>query len=228
MIPALDAERTVGAVVAGLGEASRAQGVSLPVLVVDDGSRDGTRAAALTAGARVISHPENRGKGAALRTGLAAALATGADAMVTLDADGQHPPEEALRLALHPAPLDALLVAVRDLRAAGAPRANQRSNAFSNAFLSLVTGRRLSDTQCGLRRYPTRGLLALGCRADGFDFEAEALLRAALLGRPALLEVPARVLYPEDRTSHFHAVRDPARIVRRVLTVLATTPRRRP
>jgi len=88
VIPAYDAEATVGAVVSGVRALWPAQDA---VFVVDDGSHDGTAKAARAAGARVISLPTNRGKGAALRTGMAAAQAAGFDAAVSLDADGQHP-----------------------------------------------------------------------------------------------------------------------------------------
>ncbi len=199
-----------------------------PIVVVDDGSTDGTSEAAREAGARVVRHPHNLGKGTALCTGFAALLEAGADAAVCIDADGQHPPEEAVRLARDAAPRDALVLGVRDLARDGAPKKNQFSNGFSNKFLSFALGRTLSDTQCGLRRYPLPETLALGCRATGYGFEAEVILRAARLGWE-IVEVPVRVIYPpeSERVTHFHSVRDPARIVYRVLYTLATAPRQR-
>jgi glycosyltransferase involved in cell wall biosynthesis len=222
LVPAYQAEATVGTVVGGLRDLWTNALVSgrLPaVIVVDDGSSDRTRRVAEAAGALVIRHDTNRGKGAALRSGLERARALGAEAVVTVDADGQHPPEEALRLALHPAPVEALVLGIRDLARDGAPRANRISNGISNFFLSAFTARRLRDTQCGLRRYPVAGTLGLGLVDDGYAFEAEALLRATRAGW-ALVEVPVRVVYPPDRPTHFHSVRDPAKIVRRVLTTL--------
>ena len=117
---------------------------------------------------------------------------------------------------------------VRDLVSAGAPRANIFSNRFSNRFLSFALGRTLSDTQCGLRRYPLPETLELGGRAEGYGYEAELILRAVRLGWE-VVEVPVRVIYPpeSERVSHFHSVKDPARIVYRVLHTLATAPRRR-
>jgi glycosyltransferase involved in cell wall biosynthesis len=198
------------------------------VIVVDDGSADETSEVARQAGAMVVRHARNAGKGAALQSGLRRALAVGADAAVTLDADGQHPPDEALRLAELLAPVDALVLGVRDLVEAGAPRANQFSNGFSNVFISLFSGTRLSDTQCGLRRYPVRETLELDVRASGYGFEAEVILRAARANWE-IRQVPVRVLYPpeDERVSHFHVVRDPARIVARVLHTFATAPRAR-
>ena len=228
MVPAYQAEKSVGAVVRGLFEAF-AGGAERPlVLVVDDGSSDGTSAAAREAGARVVRHAQNQGKGAALRTGFGALLEAGSNVAVCVDADGQHPPEEAARLARHPAKASALLLGVRDLVKAGAPPANIFSNRFSNRFLSFALGRTLSDTQCGLRRYPLPETLSLGGRADGYGYEAELILRAARLGWE-IVEVPVRVIYPpeDERVTHFHSVRDPARIVYRVLYTLATAPRQR-
>lgn len=221
VVPAYFARRTVGDVVSELVREWPETAGPPQVIVVDDGSRDGTADAARSAGAYVVRHPRNRGKGAALRTGFERALGLGAELAVSVDADGQHPAAEAVRLATHRAPSDALVLGVRDLIAAGAPVANQRSNAISNFFLSRFTGLALADTQCGLRRYPLARTLALGSRSDGYAFEAEVVLRAARAGW-LIVQEPVRVLYPADRSTHFHSVRDPARIVLRVVATLLT------
>jgi glycosyltransferase involved in cell wall biosynthesis len=224
IVPAYDAERTVGEVVRSLVAAWPYRPPGGAIVVVDDGSSDGTAHAAERAGAIVVRHPNNRGKGAALRTGFAKAAALGAEAAVTVDADGQHLAEEAVRLADHPAPRSALVLGVRDLARDGAPAKNRMSNGISNFFLSLFTGMTLLDTQCGLRRYPLPETLSLGARDDGYAFEAECVLRAARAG-VVLEQVPVRVYYPPEtlRVTHFDSVRDPARIVVRVLATLATT-----
>lgn len=216
VVPALDAAATVGAVVRGLA------GLGLPVIVVDDGSQDATGDVAHAAGAEVVRHERNRGKGAAIRTGLAEAERRGIGAALTVDADGQHPPEAARVVLEGSSDPKALVLGVRDLAAAGAPRSNRFGNGVSNFFLSLFARRSLRDTQCGLRRYPVRETLALGARADGFAFEAEVILRA-LSARVPVVEVPVSVLYPsrDERRTHFHNVRDPASIVGTVVrTVL--------
>jgi glycosyltransferase involved in cell wall biosynthesis len=221
LVPAFDAERTVGAVVAELGRIWPDPGA---LIVVDDGSVDQTAERAVAAGALVLRHDRNRGKGAALRTGMRAALERGFDVAVTVDADGQHPAAEALRLrGCWPRP-DALVLGVRDLKGASAPRANQLSNAFSNFAVSGFAGKRLEDTQCGLRRYPLATTLELGARADGYGFEAEVLIRAAARGVP-IVHQPVRVIYPpeDERISHFDSVRDPTRMVFRVLATSART-----
>jgi glycosyltransferase involved in cell wall biosynthesis len=228
VIPAYQAEKSVAGVVRELLQ-ELGPGADCPIIVVDDGSNDGTGNAARAAGARVVRHERNLGKGHALRTGFAELRAAGADTAVCIDADGQHPPQEAVRLARHPAPRAALVLGTRDLTAAGAPPKNIWSNNFSNRFLSFALGRKLSDTQCGLRRYPLPETLELGGRAAGYGYEAELILRAARRGWD-IVEVPVRVIYPpeSERVTHFHSVRDPARIVYRVLLTLATAPRRRP
>jgi glycosyltransferase involved in cell wall biosynthesis len=221
IIPAFQAETTVGDVVSGT---LRAWPERNAVFVIDDGSTDQTARVARKAGALVWSHPANRGKGAALRTGLRMAFEQGFDVAVALDADGQHPPEEAARLLTVDADPGALVLGVRDLAGAGAPRANQISNGISNFFLSLFAWRRFADTQCGLRRYPLALALALDGKDDGYAYEAEVILRA-VAGGVRIVETPVRVLYPaaRDRVTHFDSVRDPARVVRRVVRTLIAT-----
>lgn len=222
-VPAYQAQRHLGQVLAEIDASLRAQvqPPALTVLVIDDGSTDATSSVACAAGVECVRHPENLGKGAALRTGLAWAQSHGFSALVSADADGQHPGNEILRMVALSAPDDALILGIRDLVRAGAPKANQFSNRISNQFLSLFTGRRLRDTQCGLRRYPVRETLALRCQDSGYAFEAEVILRAARANLP-ILQVPIDVRYPAgpDRISHFKVARDPIRIIRRVVATL--------
>jgi len=223
VVPAYQAHRHLGGVLAEIDTHARAlERRSAPtILVVDDGSTDETLSVARVSGVECVRHPENRGKGAALRTGLEWAHSHGFVALVSADADGQHPGSEILRLADLAAPADALVLGVRDLAGCGAPRANQFSNAVSNLFLSVFTGQRLLDTQCGLRRYPVRETLALGCRDPGYAFEAEVILRAVRASLP-ILQVPIQVRYPSGpgRISHFRVARDPMRIICRVVATL--------
>jgi glycosyltransferase involved in cell wall biosynthesis len=213
LVPAFDAAPTVGAVVRDLRGTLR-----VDVLVVDDGSSDATAPTARAEGADVVRHPRNLGKGAALRTGLLEAEQRGFDVAVTVDADGQHPASSAHAVLDGSDDPRALVLGVRDLARDGAPSSNRFGNDVSNFFLSLFAGRALRDTQCGLRRYPVAATLALAARARGYAFEAEVLLRALAAGLP-LVEVPVEVVYPPAgaRRSHFRSVRDPVRIVGRVV-----------
>ncbi len=222
LIPAYQASRSLGLVIEGLC----ARDAEATLLVVDDGSTDGTGDVAQAAGANVVSHDRNRGKGVALRTGFKWLAERGFSCAVTVDADGQHLAEDAVALARHPAPESALLLGVRDLRRDGAPGPSQFSNRLSNWWVSLFSGLALSDTQCGLRRYPLRATLDLGSDARGYGFECEMLVRAAR-GKMAIVEVPVRVFYPprEQRVSHFRVVSDPARIVLRLVHTALTVRR---
>lgn len=208
VVPALDAKATLARVVGDL----RRELPDHEILVVDDGSRDRTGDVARELGCALVVHETNRGKGAALRSGFEAARARGYDVALTVDADGQHPAEEAKRVLFASGGDDALVLGVRALARDGAPRKNIFSNGISNYFLSRFAARPLHDTQCGLRRYPIAATLALGTRGTGYEYEAEVLLRAIWSGMP-VVEVPIRVLYPADRVTHFRIGRDVRRII---------------
>ncbi len=217
VIPAYEASATLATVIRGLREAipERANAI----LVIDDGSLDGTREIAEALGVITLVHEVNRGKGAALRTGFIAARDRGWEIALTVDADDQHPAAEARRVLLASPDPEEIVLGVRNLDRDGAPKANRVSNGISNFFISQFSGRPLRDTQCGLRRYPVSRTLALGTTGQGYDFEAEVLLRAAWSGAH-VVEQPVAVRYPHDRTTHFHVVRDPWRIIRTVVSTL--------
>ena len=219
IVPAYDAGRTLASVVVGLRE--EIPELAESIIVVDDGSNDDTRAVAESLHCIVITHPQNRGKGSALLRGLAEARARGFEVALTVDADGQHPPEDARRVLLATPDPHLMVLGVRDLEGAGAPKANQVSNRISNYFLSKFAGQPLHDTQCGLRRYNVKRTLSLGARGKGYDFEAEILLRAIFAGGH-VLEEPVAVRYPADRTTHFRVARDPWRIIRTVVSACVT------
>ncbi|MBI2895497.1 MAG: glycosyltransferase family 2 protein [Deltaproteobacteria bacterium] len=210
IIPAYEASRTIGPVVR---EASRH---IERVIVVDDGSTDGTGDLARDAGADVVGHGRNLGKGEALTSGLSRARALGFDVAVSLDSDGQHDPAEIPKVLVGSPDPRAIVIGVRDLVAAGAPRANVFSNTISNFFLSLFIGEDLPDTQCGFRRYPVLPTLALGMRGWRYEWEAEVLIRAARAGLP-IVPMPVHVRYPEERLTFFVPSRDVRRIIRRVI-----------
>jgi glycosyltransferase involved in cell wall biosynthesis len=214
VVPAYDAASTLGGVIDELRRAIPS--LRDAIFVVDDGSADGTADVARDRCVKLLSHPRTLGKGEALRTAFAAAQREGFDVALTVDADGQHLADEARRVLLAEAPADAMVLGVRALSRDGAPKKNQLSNGISNWFLSRFARRSLRDTQCGLRRYPIARTLGLGARGRGYDFEAEVLLRACWAG-VAIAEEPVRVLYPEDRKTHFDSVRDPMRIIRSVV-----------
>ena len=170
-------------------------------VVVDDGSDDDTAAVAACAGAVVLRHPRNRGKGRALGTGLEAAVAAGAAVVVTMDADGQHPPE-AIPLLVEPVATGrADLVVGARARDRGMPAGRQVSNWLSSALVSRAVGFPVPDSQSGFRAMRRDVAGAVHPRGDRYEFETEFLLLAARAGyRLAAVTVPT--VY-DGAPSHF-------------------------
>jgi glycosyltransferase involved in cell wall biosynthesis len=212
LIPAFQAAASIAAVVHGV------RPLVSPVVVVDDGSTDGTEEAAAASGADVVRHAQNRGKGAALLTGLAHLAGQGATHALTLDADGQHLPSEVptLLAAALRAPR-ALVVGVRRKEGHTIRGINLIGNRVADRLMTLIAGTALPDTQSGFRVYPIAATLALGAQGSRFDFETEILLRAARAGIP-LEGVPVSVHYPPvaERVSHYRPWVDTVRIVRTI------------
>lgn len=233
LIPAYNPGSLLGQVLADLIFAKEEAGLqTVPIIVVDDGSTDETFKSPdrlpSSESLVLLRHLKNQGKGSALLTGFSWAHDRGIKTVVTLDADAQHPPSEAVRIFQLPAAQDSLVLGVRDLSFAGAPSKNQASNAFSNWVLSLMSGTQLHDTQCGLRRYPLESSLVLGARSPGYAFESDLVLRAARRGIPIVHE-PCTVIYPNEaeRVTFFDSVRDPARIVLQVVKTSLLVPHHR-
>jgi len=189
----------------------------LRVLVVDDGSGPeyaGAFSDAAAAGAVVVHHTVNRGKGRALKTGFreAATRWPGED-VVCADSDGQHTPDDVLAVAARVAgSRSAMVLGVR--RFAGpVPSRSRLGNAVTRRLFMLTTGIDLSDTQTGLRAYPAE-MLGWLCEVEGerFEYELELLLRAHGAGH-VVVEVPIRTVYLDgNASSHFRPVRDSLRV----------------
>lgn len=179
-----------------------------PVIVVDDGSTDGGAAAAREAGAALLRHPRRRGKGAAIRTGVAHAMARGARRILTLDGDGQHDADEVPLLleAARQAPR-AIIIGDR-LRASGAvPAGRRNAHCVAGFFINWLTGTMIRDTQSGFRVYPAELFRDVPLRHGGFVLETEILVTAARAGCP-IKEVQVTAIYPQGRRSRFHPLRD--------------------
>lgn len=221
-----------------------AQGV--PVLVVNDGSTDATAGVLAEWVARprshrveVLTHPRNRGKAAALRTGFVAAVERGYTHALTIDTDGQLAPEQvpAFLAAARTHP-DALVLGTRDASAPDYPGKSKLGRRVSNLLVWMESGRRVSDSQCGLRVYPLAMAELLACRSGRYGFETEVIVRAGWGGWP-VVEEPATCTYfaGADRVTHFRPWRDTlraagmhARLVARTLVPIGRVPRtaRRP
>lgn len=189
------------------------------VFVVDDGSNDGTAALLDKATGnerpeKVLTHPKNCGKGAALKTGLTYARQQGFRYAVTVDADGQHRANDipALLKAVEEEP-DALAIGSRGLQHENMPAKSTFANRFSNFWFALQTLQRLPDTQSGLRVYPLQRLHGLRWMSARYEAELTLLVFSAWAG-VKLLPVPVSVYYPprDQRVTHFRPGRDFTRI----------------
>ena len=212
VIPAFNEAGTIRSVV----EEVLAQGIER-LIVVDDGSQDGTENALTGLSVELLRHSRNQGKGFALVTGMQRALALGCERVVTLDADGQHRAADIARLLdaslIHPR---ALVIAARLHGREHAPRVRRFANAMADFWISWACGRPIADTQSGYRLYPATLLMSLPTwpRHDqGFAFESEILIDAAAAGAD-LRSVPIDTLYcPIGRASHYRPWRDTWSIV---------------
>lgn len=212
VIPALNEEASIRAVVESVLP------LGMDVIVIDDGSRDGTQSALAGLAVTLIAHPERMGKGAALVDGFRLALARGCDGVISMDGDGQHAAADIPRLlAAHRAAPDALLLCARTVGREIQPGLRHFANHFADFWVSWAAGLPIRDSQCGQRLYPRALLEALPERAaGGFAFESEILIEAARRGVPIRsLAIEARYA-PGRRASHFRPLVDVGRITRMI------------
>ena len=179
--------------------------LGFPVIVVDDGSiDDSAERAGQMDGVTLLRHDVNRGKGAALKTGMRAASQLSRWA-ITLDADGQHNPLDALTLIRSiPQASRPIVVGVRQgMEAEGVHWTSRFGRKFSNFWVWAAGGHRCRDSQSGFRIYPLPETLQLGIVADRYQFEVEVIVKARWKKVP-LVQAPVSVRYPPgERVSHF-------------------------
>ncbi|MDH5523889.1 MAG: DUF2062 domain-containing protein [Desulfobulbaceae bacterium] len=186
-----------------------------PVLVVDDGSSDEGLRAISDFDCYLTQLPRNMGKGAAIMAGAREAQKLGYGRIITLDADGQHDPDDAVvlaeRSAKHEGP--AIIIGARRMIQETVPKSSLFGRDFSNFWVKLECGLDLADTQSGMRLYPVKELLQLNPGRLRYDFEVEVLVRAAWAG-VAIDSVEISVHYPprDERVSHFHKLKDNLRL----------------
>ena len=171
-------------------------------LVVDDGSSDATSDVARTAGVHVIRLEPNGGKGAAVRAGMTWWMRhSGWQALITMDADGQHAPEDLLDLVREWKRSDAgVVMGERRFAGVGMPWERQLSNRITSALVSWRTGQRVPDSQCGFRLHSRRAVDAVVTVTNGFEAETEWLLRAAARGF-RFSSAPVQTIYAGERSS---------------------------
>jgi glycosyltransferase involved in cell wall biosynthesis len=188
----------------------------VPVVVVDDGSCDGTAEVASRAGAWALRKERNAGKGAALVTGFRWALASGYRAVVCLDGDGQHDTEEIPRfLDLWKAGHDVVFGnRMTDVRAM--PAARLAVNRLMGTTVSTLAGYRIPDPQCGFRLYTARALKSLRIKTSRYDTESEIAVQVARAGF-RIRSVPVRTIYQAAIKSKIRPVIDTYRFLRIVV-----------
>lgn len=203
VIPALNEQATVGDVVRSL----QSNGFE-HILVVDDGSSDGTERIASQHGARVVRHSINRGVGAAIVTGMRCALMNGADVVVTFDADGQHDPRDIEKLLgfigtrskFQDSRLQdtrfkevEVVLGVREDKSA-MPLVRRLANAIANFVTWLLSGLWVRDSQSGLRAYTRHAVEKMDLHANGYEFCTE-VIREIHYRKLPFVQVPVRVQY---------------------------------
>jgi glycosyltransferase involved in cell wall biosynthesis len=203
IIPVFNHSRTIVRV------AREALRLGFPVFVVNDGSTEAIPSFPEDLDTvQYLEHRTNRGKGAALETGMRAAAGL-ADWAITLDADGQHNPQDATTLLSAIAAGQRPIVVGRRRGMRAAPWTSRAGKEFSNFWVWVSGGPRLSDSQSGFRVYPIPETLDLAVRARRYQYEIEVLVKACGQGLP-VIEAPVGVVYRADipRVSHFHPFLD--------------------
>ena len=222
LIPLYNHGKTIDSVV------ERVRLITPDVFVLNDGSTDRDPASLNALPCTVLHQIPNQGKGAAVCEGAKVVSSRGFTHMITIDADGQHFPEDLPRFfeAIHRYPA-AFIVGARDFSTENVPRSSRFGRSFSCFWCFVQTGVVVHDMQSGYRCYPLHALLSLSLRETRYAFEIEVLVRAAWAGFE-IYEIPVRVFYPRkaERVSHFNSFWDNVRIslLNTRLTVRAMTP----
>lgn len=211
VIPLFNHAETVGDVV------EKAMATGFSVLVVDDGSEDIGLKAIKNEDCMTISLTENRGKGEAIKAGAKFAAENNFDAILTIDADGQHNPAESIKLIeeAQNGEWPAIVIGARQMVQDTVPSSSHFGKKFSNFWVRLEAGVDLEDTQSGMRLYPVQELLALDLKKSRYDFEIEILVKA-IWARVDARSVSVSVHYPpaNERVSHFDKVVDNFRLTK--------------
>jgi glycosyltransferase involved in cell wall biosynthesis len=215
VIPAYNAARHLAGVVAAVS----AHVARERVIVVDDGSADDTAGVARGAGALVIEHGVNRGKGAALCTGILAALERGWRYAITLDADGQHDPDEIPNFVARWVETGAdIIVGDRMASTKDMPFVRLATNRVTSWVVSALARRRVPDSQNGYRMISTELFARLPLVTTRYDTESEMLIRAGRLGA-TIASVPVETIYGDEESS-IRPLVDTARFFRMVVRSL--------
>jgi glycosyltransferase involved in cell wall biosynthesis len=190
------------------------------VLIIDDGSRDKTAALAKSAGTQVLSFSSNQGKGSALRAGFDFAIKKGYDAVITMDADGQHDPSELPKFLkqFKKNGVD-LIIGTREQNISEMPLLRYLTNKTTSLVTSILTGVRVNDSQSGYRLIKRNLLKKVNLKTSRFQTETEIIVKAARAGFK-IGEIPIETIYLENLKSHINPFIDTYRFIRLSLRLL--------
>lgn len=213
IIPTFNEARAIG----GLVERIRLQGFN--VVVVDDGSRDDTSLISGEKGAVVLRNPANEGKGASLKKGFSFALENNYDAVITMDGDGQHQPDDIpyfIRLAQYSQ--SGLFIGNRMSRARNMPFLRLLTNRVMSWLISALAKQKIPDTQCGFRLIKKEVLKDIRLETSKYETESEILVKAARAGFK-IESVPIKSVYSGEK-SKINPFTDTLRFLRLLIKVL--------
>lgn len=186
------------------------------IIIVNDGSTDNTKEILSTySDLTLIQLDQNKGKGNALRLGFEKALVLGFDYAITIDSDGQHFPDDIpvfINALQQSENKNVLFIGSRNMDHESVPKKSSFGNKFSNFWLAVTTGEKLTDTQSGFRLYPIKAMENIKLRTSKFEFEIEAMVKSSWNGI-LLKNIPIRVFYDQsERISHYRPLIDFLRI----------------
>ena len=194
LVPALNESKNLASLIPAIQKWVR------DVIVIDDGSTDDTAEVARRAGASVLHHPNNRGKGASLRTGFHYVLDKGYEGCLILDGDGQHSPEDIPAFLEHTSdPTVGVLIGNRMEETLTMPRLRRWTNAFMSFLLSCFLHENIPDTQCGFRYIRTEVLRVSHLKTSRYAIDSEILIEARSHGF-RILSVPVRTIYRNQKS----------------------------
>jgi len=216
VIPAYNEEKNISDLLARTCKAVESSALPYEIIVVDDGSKDRTRELAYRHKAIVLWNETNQGKGAALRKGVARAQG---EIVITMDADGSHDPEEIPKL-IQPMLEGATLSLGTRFASDEGKKSTKTLNLFGNGIINLsiflMTGRRVTDSQCGFRAIRRSFLKHVEITSDGYEVETELLLKALKNGN-VVREVSLNVSKRKNGHSHLNPFNDGLKIMKTVV-----------
>jgi glycosyltransferase involved in cell wall biosynthesis len=208
VIPAYNAGRTITELIQRVREFVDRK----DVVVIDDGSQDETSQLALLAGATVLMHDGNKGKGEALKTGFGFVLAHDYSAVITMDADLQHAPDSIPDFIRRAQSFSGMLIGTRERNLKIMPFARWLTNHLTSVIVSILSGATIRDSQSGYRLIPVEVLRELQLKSSKYDLESEILIKAARKGF-GIGEVPISTIYPDGK-SFINPLVDTGRFIR--------------